>query len=359
MSAPKILVTGVAGFIGSHTAIELLSKGFDVIGIDNFCNSDLGAIDRLQQLKAQELGLVGPEFKHYSLDVRDAKSLEALFAQHTISCVIHFAGLKSVAESFERPLDYWDTNVLGTMNLLKVMQKNNVKRFLFSSSATVYARTQCLPIKEDAPLLPCSPYGRTKWVCEQFLQDFSSAHPEWNISLLRYFNPVGAHESGLLGEHPKGEPNNLMPIVTQVAAGLREKLLVFGNDYDTPDGTCIRDYIHVVDLAQGHVAVAMAMGLHTSRTEIDTAPNQHSHGIQGLTVLNFGTGQGVSVKNLIETFSAVTGKKIPYEFVARRSGDLPAYYADASSAKELVGWKAQRGLEKMCSDAWRWQLNFY
>ena len=357
MKAPALLVTGAAGFIGSHTVIELLSHGFDVIGIDNFCNSNRGVIDRISKLKTEVLGLTDVEFKHFSVDVRDKNALDGLFEQHTISGVIHFAGLKAVGESFGRPLDYWENNVGGTMNLIKVMEKHAVKNFVFSSSATVYGIPQHLPIKEDAPTGAFSPYGRTKWVCEQFLEDHAKANADWNISMLRYFNPVGAHESGMIGEFPNGVPNNLMPFVTQVAAGLRYKLSIFGNDYETPDGTCIRDFIHVVDLAQGHVAAIQAMGVQKQGPTKEASPKPPQNSIQGLNVFNFGTGFGVSVKELVETFIAVTGQKIPFEFVARRHGDVPSLYADASRAEELLGWQAQRGLETMCADAWRWQTS--
>ena len=355
MSAPQLLVTGAAGFIGSHAVIELLAHGFDVIGIDNFCNSNRGVIDKILSLKNEFLGLTDMEFKHFSMDVRDENSLDDLFEKHTISGVIHFAGLKAVGESFERPLEYWQNNVGGTMNLIKVMEKHGAKNFVFSSSATVYGIPQHLPIKEDSPTGAFSPYGRTKWVCEQFLEDHAKANADWNISMLRYFNPVGAHESGMIGELPNGIPNNLMPFVTQVAAGLRDKLSIFGNDYETPDGTCIRDFIHVVDLAQGHVAAVEAMGLQKSKLIDKSQSKSHPYSIQGLNVLNFGTGSGVSVKELVETFVSVTGQKIPFEFVARRQGDVPSLYADASKAKEFLGWQAQRGLETMCADAWKWQ----
>ncbi|MEI7740585.1 MAG: UDP-glucose 4-epimerase GalE [Betaproteobacteria bacterium] len=357
MKAPALLVTGAAGFIGSHTVIELLSHGFHVIGIDNFCNSNKGVIDKILSLKNEFLGLTDVEFKHFSVDVRDKNALDGLFEQHTISGVIHFAGLKAVGESFGRPLDYWENNVGGTMNLIKVMEKHAVKNFVFSSSATVYGIPQHLPIKEDAPTGAFSPYGRTKWVCEQFLEDHAKANADWNISMLRYFNPVGAHESGMIGEFPNGVPNNLMPFVTQVAAGLRYKLSIFGNDYETPDGTCIRDFIHVVDLAQGHVAAIQAMDVQKQGPTKEASPKPPQNSIQGLNVFNFGTGFGVSVKELVETFIAVTGQKIPFEFVARRHGDVPSLYADASRAEELLGWQAQRGLETMCADAWRWQTS--
>jgi UDP-glucose 4-epimerase len=355
MNSPTLLVTGAAGFIGSHAVIELLNHGFDVLGIDNFCNSNMDVIHRIKSLKNEVLGLTAVDFNHESADVRDVNDLSALFAKHKISGVIHFAGLKAVGESFERPFDYWENNVIGTMNLVKVMQKHSVKNFIFSSSALVYGIPQSFPIKEEAPTGALSPYGRTKWVCEQFLQDHAKANPDWNISVLRYFNPLGAHESGLMGELPMGVPNNLMPFLTQVAVGLRDKLSIFGNDYETPDGTCIRDFIHVVDLAQGHVAAIEAMGIEKQGHVKEYTLKPSSHCIQGFNVFNLGTGLGVSVKNLVDTFIAVTGQKIPFEFVARRPGDVPVLYADVSRARELLGWQAQRGLEGMCADAWRWQ----
>jgi len=355
MNSPTLLVTGAAGFIGSHAVIELLNHGFDVLGIDNFCNSNMDVIHRIKSLKNEVLGLTAVDFKHESADVRDVNALSALFAKHNISGVIHFAGLKAVGESFERPFDYWENNVIGTMNVVKVMQKHSVKNFVFSSSALVYGIPQSFPIKEEAPTGALSPYGRTKWVCEHFLQDHAKANPDWNISVLRYFNPLGAHESGLMGERPMGAPNNLMPFLSQVAVGLRDKLSIFGNDYETPDGTCIRDFIHVVDLAQGHVAAIEAMGIEKQGHVKEYTLKPSSHCIQGFNVFNLGTGLGVSVKKLVDTFIAVTGQKIPFEFVARRPGDVPVLYADVSRARELLGWQAQRGLEAMCADAWRWQ----
>jgi len=350
-----LLVTGAAGFIGSHTVIELLSHGFHVLGIDNFCNSNIDVIDKILKLKTEVLGLSGVEFKHERMDVRDEHSLNGLFSKYNISGVIHFAGLKAVGDSFERPFEYWENNVLGTMNLIKVMQKHSVNNFVFSSSALVYGIPQSFPIKEEAPTGALSPYGRTKWVCEQFLQDHAKVHPQWNMSLLRYFNPVGAHESGMIGELPIGVPNNLMPFVTQVAAGLRDKLSIFGDDYETPDGTCIRDFIHVVDLAQGHVAAVQAMGLQTDGPLKASPCKASPYRIQGFNVFNLGSGRGVSVRKLVETFISVTGEKIAFEFVGRRAGDVPILCADVSRAKELLGWQAQRGLEDMCADAWRWQ----
>ncbi len=353
MNAPTLLVTGAAGFIGSHTVIELLTAGFQVVGVDNFSNSDAKAVDRIQALKTEVLDLRGVNFKFYKADVRDAKALEEIFKTHVVHGVIHFAGLKAVGESFEQPLAYWENNVGGTMSLLKVMQEQNVKNLVFSSSATVYGIPESLPIKEEASTHAFSPYGQTKLVCEHLLEDFAKANKDWNISLLRYFNPVGAHESGLIGELPNGVPNNLMPYVTQVAAGWRDQLSIFGSDYDTPDGTCIRDFIHVVDLARGHVAAVQAM-----LSNLETHPlNAPKFSINGLNIFNFGTGYGVSVKELVETFESVTGQKLKHAFVERRQGDVPAVFADARKAKEFLGWEAKKGLDQMCSDAWKWQLN--
>jgi UDP-glucose 4-epimerase len=355
MTAPILLVTGAAGFIGSHTVIELLAAGFNVLGLDNFSNSEEASVGRIQALKTEVLGLSAPDFKMLKVDVRDEKALNAVFQAHSLHGVVHFAGLKAVGESFEQPLRYWDNNVGGTLNLLKAMEKHGVKHLVFSSSATVYGTPKSLPIQEDALTDAVSPYGRTKWVCEQLLEEVSKANSEWNISRLRYFNPVGAHESGLMGELPNGVPNNLMPYVTQVAAGLREKLSIFGADYDTPDGTCIRDFIHVVDLAKGHVAALQAMMAHGDLNS--KVLGQSNYSISGLNTFNFGTGQGVSVKELVETFESVTGQKVNHSYVQRRPGDVPAIYADPSKAKAMLGWQAARGLEQMCADAWAWQLN--
>ena len=361
MKGATLLVTGAAGFIGSHTIVELMAAGFNVVGVDNYSNSQMDVIERIKKLKTEVLHIHDVDFQVHDLDVRDVESMMQLFKAHPIQGVIHFAGLKAVGESFLQPLAYWENNVGGTMSLIKVMQAHHVKHFVFSSSATVYGNPMQLPIAELAPTSSLSPYGRTKWVCEQFLQDFSRANPSWNISLLRYFNPVGAHPSGLIGELPRGVPNNLMPFVTQVAAGLREKLSIFGQDYETADGTCIRDYIHVVDLAQGHVAALKAMmarshggdDVNQSVSKIET----QDCAIQGLEIFNFGTGQGVSVKELVETFERVNGVPVPHHYVGRREGDVPVLFADVNKAQDKLGWRAQKNLEEMCKDAWRWQCN--
>ena len=355
MLAPTLLVTGAAGFIGSHTVIELLAAGYEVMGLDNFSNSEEASVGRIQALKSDVLGLRAPDFQMLKVDVRDEAALDAVFQAHNVHGVVHFAGLKAVGESFEQPLAYWDNNVGGTLALLKAMEKHGVKNLVFSSSATVYGTPKSLPIQEDALTQAVSPYGRTKWVCEQLLEEVSKANSDWNISRLRYFNPVGAHESGLMGELPNGVPNNLMPYVTQVAAGVREKLSIFGADYDTPDGTCIRDFIHVVDLAKGHVAAIQAMLAHERQKSNGDDPSPYA--IKGLNTFNFGTGRGVSVKELVQTFESVTGQKVNHSYVQRRPGDVPALYADASKAKTMLGWQAERGLPQMCKDAWTWQLN--
>ena len=352
MTASTLLVTGAAGFIGSHTVLELLHAGFHVIGLDNFSNSQMGVLERINTLKDHDPQALGLEFKMYEADVRDAEALRRLFRDHSIQGVVHFAGLKAVGESFLEPLAYWENNVGGTMTLLQVMKEFRVSRLAFSSSALVYGLAETFPILETASTQVLSPYARTKWVCEQFLQDFSRAHPEWSISLLRYFNPVGAHPSGLLGEMPKGVPNNLMPFVSQVAAGLRDQLSIFGADYDTPDGTCIRDYIHVVDLAKAHVAALEA--LLPRSVDPSKAPLCPMKGVQ---TFNLGTGKGVSVKELVDTFERVTGVAVARQYTARRAGDVPVLYADVSKAERLLAWRAEKTLEQMCQDAWRWQSN--
>ncbi len=338
-----ILVTGGAGFIGSHTVVELLHGGFDVIVLDNFLNSDTGVISPLKFL-AQDALDQGLSLKLIKMDVRDEIGLEGIFKEHLISGVIHFAGLKAVAESFERPLDYWDTNLGGTMTLTRVMKRFEVNHLVFSSSALVYGLPKSIPIQESAKTSAVNPYGRTKLVCEQYLSDVCLANSNFNVALLRYFNPVGAHPSGLIGESPKGSPNNLMPLICQVASGIRDQLFIFGEDYATPDGTCIRDYIHIMDLAQGHVLTLKSMmGL------FELPP------LKGLSVLNFGTGQGVSVKELVQCFESVNGVKVPHSISGRREGDVPILVADVQKALTCLGWKAKRDLTSMCQDAWRWQ----
>ena len=326
-----VLVTGGAGYIGSHACVELLNANFDVLVLDNFCNSKATSIKRVEKITGKSITLIEG-------DVRDKATLTTLFSDHQIDAVMHFAGLKAVSDSVNNPLEYYDNNVMGSITLLEVMSEFSVNKIVFSSSATVYGFSDDKPIPETAPLSPFNPYGHNKRMVEQVLADVSIADPNWNIALLRYFNPVGAHPSGEIGEDPNGVPNNLMPYVSQVAVGKRERLSVFGNDYPTIDGTGVRDYIHVVDLALGHVA----------------ALNKLMQGC-GLLTLNLGAGRGYSVLELVQAFEASTGQKIPYEIVNRRAGDIAIYFADASLAKQVLGWKTTKTLEDICRDAWRWQ----
>ena len=326
-----VLVTGGAGYIGSHACVELLNANFDVLVLDNFCNSKATSIKRVEKITGKSITLIEG-------DVRDKATLTTLFSDHQIDAVMHFAGLKAVSDSVNNPLAYYDNNVMGSITLLEVMSEFSVNNIVFSSSATVYGFSDDKPIPETAPLSPFNPYGHNKRMVEQVLADVSIADPNWNIALLRYFNPVGAHPSGEIGEDPNGVPNNLMPYVSQVAVGKRERLSVFGNDYPTVDGTGVRDYIHVVDLALGHVA----------------ALNKLMQGC-GLLTLNLGAGRGYSVLELVQAFEASTGQKIPYEIVNRRAGDIAIYFADASLAKQVLGWKTTKTLEDICRDAWRWQ----
>ncbi len=326
----SILLTGGTGFIGSHTAVALAEAGYSFVILDNLSNSSSKVLDRLARLNASPLAFV-------NADVRDAQTLDKLFGEYKFSGVIHFAGLKAVGESVAQPLRYFDNNVNGTLQLLQAMQRAAVQKIVFSSSATVYGDPASVPIQESAPLTSTNPYGRSKLLCEDILRELFQADANWQIALLRYFNPVGAHISGLLGEAPNGVPNNLMPYVTQVASGQREFLQIFGNDYDTPDGTGVRDYLHVMDLAQGHVAALRALD----------APK--------LLTVNLGTGQGVSVKQLVDAFARVNGVPIAHRYVARRAGDIAECFADPTQAQELLNWKAQLGLDRMCADAWRWQ----
>jgi UDP-glucose 4-epimerase len=328
----KILVTGGTGYIGSHTALALLLRGFDVIVLDNLCNSAAESLARVAQIANR-----APEFVHG--DIRDPALLTRLFAQHSIHAVLHFAGLKAVGESVTQPLRYYDNNVHGTLTLLQAMADAGVRRFVFSSSATVYGQPSQMPISEDCPLgQPTNPYGRSKLIIEDMLRDLAAADAGWQIALLRYFNPVGAHESGLIGEAPNGIPNNLLPYITQVAVRKLPELAVFGNDYPTPDGTGVRDYIHVMDLAEGHLQALQALQTLT-----------------GAHVWNLGTGQGYSVLEMVHAFEAASGCRIPYRIAPRRSGDIATCYADASKAARELGWKASRGLPEMMRDAWRWQ----
>jgi UDP-glucose 4-epimerase len=329
----RILVTGGAGYIGSHTVLALLEAGHEVLIVDNLSNSSAKVLPRLEQLSGQVIPFV-------QADVRDSAALDRIFAEHHIDGVIHFAGLKAVGESVAQPLRYFDNNVGSTLALLHAMDRANVRRIVFSSSATVYGDPDQVPINESSRLQVTNPYGRTKLICEDILRDLQQADPRWHVAILRYFNPVGAHTSGTIGENPSGIPNNLMPFITQVAVGQREFLSIFGQDYPTPDGTGVRDYIHVVDLAQGHLAAL-----------------KYLHDRQASITVNLGTGRGVSVKELADTFARVTGVPVPYRFVDRRPGDVAACYADTRLAQEALGWQAQLGVERMCLDAWRWQSN--
>ncbi len=330
----KILVTGGAGFIGSHTVVELQEAGYDVVVLDNLCNSSEKCLERVAKI-------TGKEVPFYKADIRDREALENIFSKEDISAVIHFAGLKAVGESVEKPWEYYDNNITGTLTLVDVMKKHGCKNIIFSSSATVYGDPAFIPITEECPRGQCTnPYGWTKSMREQILSDIHKADKEWNVILLRYFNPIGAHKSGTMGENPSGIPNNLMPYITQVAVGKRDHLNVFGNDYDTHDGTGVRDYIHVVDLAVGHVKALK---------KIEEKA--------GLKIYNLGTGQGYSVLDIVKNFEEATGVKIPYEIQARRPGDIATCYADASLAKKELGWEAKYGIREMCEDSWRWQKN--
>lgn len=329
-----VLVAGGCGYIGSHTCLEFLEKGYDVVAADNLCNSSAEALGRVEEL-------TGKKIAFYPVDVRDRAAVTKIFEEHAIDCVIQFAGLKAVGESVQKPLEYYDNNLNATLSLCEVMGRFGVKRMIFSSSATVYGENNPSPYLETMPTGECSsPYGWTKLMSEKILQGVTQADPAWSVVLLRYFNPIGAHPSGRIGEDPEGIPNNLMPYITQVAAGKRERLSIFGNDYPTPDGTCIRDYIHVVDLAKGHVAAM-----------------EYAMGHTGTEIFNLGTGKGVSVTQLVDTFERVNGVKVPHVYVGRRAGDLPAYFANADKAKAVLGWRAELDIADMCRDSWNWQKN--
>ncbi len=330
----KILVTGGAGFIGSHTVVELQEAGYDVVVLDNLSNSSEKSLERVAKI-------TGKKVPFYKADILDREALEDIFSKEAIDAVIHFAGLKAVGESVQKPWEYYENNIAGTLTLVDVMRKHGVKNIIFSSSATVYGNPAFIPITEECPKGQCTnPYGWTKSMLEQILSDIQKADNEWNVILLRYFNPIGAHKSGTMGENPSGVPNNLMPYITQVAVGKRKELGVFGNDYDTPDGTGVRDYIHVVDLARGHVCALK---------KIEEKA--------GLKIYNLGTGVGYSVLDIVKNFEEATGVKIPYVIKDRRPGDIAACYADASKAKRELGWEAQYGIKEMCADSWRWQKN--
>ncbi len=334
MANLKILVTGGAGYIGSHTIVELIKAGHSVVVVDNLCNSSYKSIARVEEI-------TGTSVAFYEVDIRDKDALNDVLDKHSIDVCIHFAGLKSVGESVTHPYEYYDNNITGTLNLVDSLRMHNIKNIIFSSSATVYGEPKKIPITEDCSKGICTnPYGWTKWMIEQILTDLHTSNNSWNIVLLRYFNPIGAHESGLIGENPNGVPNNLMPYITQVAVGKREKLHIFGNDYDTPDGTGVRDYIHVVDLACGHLAALKAI--------------ENNCGVE---IYNLGTGKGYSVLDIIKAFERVNDINIPYVIDERRPGDIATCYSDSSKALRDLGWKAEFGIDEMCRDSWKWQKN--
>ena len=330
----KILVTGGTGYIGSHTLVELLNAGHDVVVIDNLSNSNEKSLARVSEI-------TGKKIDFHNIDIRDFDSLNSLVEKNNFDCCVHFAGLKAVGESVAKPLDYYDNNVCGTVNLLKVLNKHNCKNIIFSSSACVYGNPKIIPISESCPKGDCTnPYGQTKNMIEEILMDLQKSDKDWNVVLLRYFNPIGAHQSGKIGEDPNGVPNNLMPYITQVAVGKRPELSIFGNDYDTPDGTGVRDYIHVVDLARGHVCALKAI--------------ENKCGIE---IFNLGTGHGYSVLDVVRAFERANDIKIPYVMKPRRPGDVPVCYSNADKAEKILGWHAQFDLDDMCRDSWNWQKN--
>ena len=327
----NILVTGGAGYIGTHTLVELLNRGHDVVVVDNYVNSHPESLDRVREI-------TGKTFPFYEANVCDEAALDRIFDENKVDCVIHFAGLKAVGESCAKPLMYYRNNLDGMLSLISSMRKHDVKRFVFSSSATVYRSDAGMPVDEESPLGCINPYGWTKFMGEEILRDVAKAEPDWSVVLLRYFNPIGAHESGKIGEDPNGIPNNLMPYITQTALGRLKELHVFGNDYPTPDGTGVRDYIHVVDLAEGHVAAIEYARDHT-----------------GCEAFNLGTGEGYSVLDIVHAFERVNHIKVPYEIAPRRAGDPPTVFAKVGKAERLLHWKAKRTLDQMCADSWRWQ----
>ncbi|PSL40705.1 UDP-galactose 4-epimerase [Planomicrobium soli] len=328
----KILVTGGAGYIGSHAILELLENDYEIIVVDNLSNSKIESINRVK-------AMTGKEFPFYQVDLLDAESLNEIFSKHEIDGVMHFAGMKSVGESIAEPIKYYYNNIMGTVNLCNIMNKFNVKKLVFSSSATVYGKPQSVPITESFPLSATNPYGRTKLVIEEFLQELTSSDCSWRIAILRYFNPIGAHESGEIGEFPNGIPNNLMPYITQVGIGKREKLYIFGDDYNTTDGTGVRDYIHVVDLVKGHLKAL-----------------NYLKNYRGIEAFNLGSGVGHSVLELVNSFSEVNNVNIPFQIEGRRPGDVSISYADPSKARNLLGWKSTKNLKDMCKDSWNWQI---
>lgn len=330
-----VLVTGGAGYIGSHTCVELLNSGYEIIVVDSMLNSKPEALKRVREL-------TGKEFLFYEVDLLDHQGLEHIFAENNIDTVIHFAGLKAVGESVQIPLHYYHNNITGTINLCQTMQKHGVKKLVFSSSATVYGMPEKMPISEDFPLVATNPYGRTKLMIEEILRDLYVSDDSWSITILRYFNPIGAHLSGHIGEDPNGIPNNLLPYIARVAMGKLKELQVFGSDYATLDGTGVRDYIHVVDLAIGHIKAV-------EQAKMDNGKGVHTY--------NLGSGKGYSVLEIVRAFELASGKSVPYQLVERRPGDIAICYADPLKAKEQLGWVAERGIEAMCADAWRWQVN--
>ena len=329
----KILVTGGAGYIGSHTCVELLNRDYEIVVLDNLSNSCEKSLDAVKKI-------TGKDFPFYKVDMLDIDAMEQAFIDHKFDGVIHFAGLKAVGESTQIPITYYHNNITGTLNLLMLMEKYDVNNIVFSSSATVYGTPKTVPIREDFPRSTTNPYGSTKLMIEDILTDVTKANPKLSVSLLRYFNPIGAHESGTMGEDPKGIPNNLLPYITQVAVGKLKELSVFGNDYDTVDGTGVRDYIHVVDLACGHVKTV-----------------EHCTDKPGVHIYNLGTGNGYSVLQIVEAFKKASGADVPYKIVDRRPGDIAECFADPAKAKAELGWEAQYGIERMCQDSWRWQKN--
>ena len=329
----RVMVTGGAGYIGTHTVVELLEAGHEVVVFDNFYNSKPKALERVR-------AITGKDFKFYQADMLDKEAMGRIFAEEKVDAVIHFAGLKAVGESCQKPWEYYNNNIVGTLNILEAMKENGVKRFVFSSSATVYGDSKVVPVKEDFPTSATNPYGQTKLMQEVMLTDIAKADPSMTVTLLRYFNPVGAHKSGMIGEDPQGIPNNLTPFISQVAIGKRECLSVFGNDYNTPDGTGVRDYIHVVDLAKGHIKALEAQD-----------------GKTGVYTYNLGTGEGYSVLDVVHAFEKASGVKINYKIVDRRPGDVEALYADTAKAKEEIGFVAEKNLDDMCRDLWNWQKN--
>ena len=328
-----VLLTGATGYIGSHTCVEVMAAGWTPVIVDNLCNSSPVVLDRIEQITGTRPAFV-------NADVRDRDALDRVFRQYAIDAVVHFAGLKAVGESVNDPLRYYENNVVGTTVLLDAMNRHGVQQIVFSSSATVYGMTEKMPLTEESPLEPVNPYGRSKLVVEQILRDLAAADPAWRVMLLRYFNPVGAHASGLIGEDPIGVPNNLMPFVAQVAVGRQPRLRIYGNDYPTADGTGVRDYIHVVDLAHGHVAAL-------AKLRRGDAPRE--------SIVNLGTGRGYTVLEVVRSFEAASGRSVPFEIVERRPGDVAICYADASRARTMLGWEARRPLDAMCADSWRWQ----